>query len=110
MGGYRKNKFLIFGIGLFVINLLVAIHIIPMSRHAIVADRYLYLSYIGISFLIGYCLTLVKPKIRKIAVGIFALYCLYLAGYAFMYSQRWENTETVKQHVKEIIMEREDQK
>ena len=108
--GYRKNKVLIFGIGLFIINLLVAIHIIPMARHAIVADRYLYLSYIGISFLIGYGITLVKPKIRKITVGIFVLYCLYLAGYAFMYSQRWKNTDTVKQHVKEIIMEREDQK
>ena len=58
---YRNNRYLVFGVLLFLVNLLFSIHLFNMSRHAIVADRYMYLSYVGIAFLIANVLRLLVP-------------------------------------------------
>lgn len=105
---YRKNKDVLLGVSLFVINLLVAIHLIPMSRHAIVADRYLYLSYIGIAFLIAYGIFILKKENRYFLpiLIIFVVYTIYLSAYTWKYSQKWCNTYEVKRYLREIIDER----
>src|SRR5690554_5012092 len=41
------------GLLFFIIHIALALHIIPLSRFAVVADRYAYLSIIGIGFKIG---------------------------------------------------------
>ena len=53
---YRNNRYLVFGVLLFLVNLLFSIHLFNMSRHAIVADRYMYLSYV--------CLLYTSPSPR----------------------------------------------
>ncbi|MFR2615805.1 hypothetical protein [Parabacteroides goldsteinii] len=108
----RKNKLLLFGACFFVIHLLVALNIISTSRQAIVADRYSYMSNIGIIFLVVVMLVRLKSKWGntykwKGALVAFLMYSFYLGGYTYIYSTRWENTETVKLHINELLKERE---
>ena len=105
---YRKNEDLLLGVLLFVINLLVALHLIPISRHAIVADRYLYLSYIGVAFLIACGIFMLKKRekyFRGILI-VFVVYVIYLSAYTWQYSQKWRNTSEVKRYLREIVDER----
>lgn len=99
----RKNRILTFGLLFFVIHLLVALHLISISRFAIVADRYNYLAMIGPLLIISYylCLWYQKNKIptRITFVGYFAYFCIY----TLIYKQNWDTSEHVKQHVVELI-------
>ncbi len=108
---YQKKRYLLLGVCLFIINLLFSIHLLPMSRHAITADRYLYLSYMGIAFLLAYALVLLHQKYRKCFYWILPVaivYCVYLSVYTFTYIQNWRDTPTLKQHMKELIEKRPD--
>lgn len=104
----RNNKYIVLGLLLFLVNLLFSVHLIPLSRHAIVADRYLYLSYIGIAFLIAYALLLLNRHIVafRYASVMFVLYVVYLSGYTYLYSQKWRNTSEVKRYLRELVDER----
>jgi len=48
----RKNKLVVFGILFFVVNLLLVLQIISIGL-TIVSERYTYVPYIGLSFLLG---------------------------------------------------------
>ena len=74
---YRKNSYILLGIFMFIVNLIVSIHFINMSRHAIIADRYLYLSYVGIAFLISYFSYVIKLHVKKFYIVILVL-CVYI--------------------------------
>ena len=104
----RKNNFLVFGLLLFIINLIFSIHIFPMSRHAIVADRYLYLSYIGLAFLIAYGLCQLKRSnlYFRSAFFAFCVYVLFLSVYSYQYTHKWENTVSVKMYMKELLQKK----
>lgn len=111
---YRKNRYIVLGILLFFLNLIVSIHILPMSRHAIIADRYLYLSYVGIAFLIAYGIHIVWEKHKKrhqcLACIFLLIYSLYFSTYTYLYAQKWENTSSVKKYIKELIEQRDKEK
>ncbi|WP_370860746.1 hypothetical protein [Parabacteroides faecis] len=108
---YRRNKYIIFGVLLFIVNLLLSIHIINMSRHSIIADRYMYLSYIGIAFLIGYGILYIKLQFSYLKSSLFVLsiYIFLLSVYTFQYAKKWENTSRVKEYTKEILDRRVNQ-
>lgn len=108
----RKNRLLLFGACFFFIHLLVALNIISTSRQAIVADRYSYISNIGIVFLMAVILVWLKSKWKntykwKGILAAFLIYSFYLGGYTHIYSTHWENTEKVKLHINELLKERE---
>lgn len=99
---YRKERILVFGALFFVVHLLVAVHLISISRNAIVADRYNYLAMVGPLLVIAYYLCLWAQKRRKWARLTVGLYFAYLCTYTIIYQQNWDNSEHVKRHVKEI--------
>jgi hypothetical protein len=105
---HRKNKYLIFGVLLFVVNLLFSIHIINMSRHSIIADRYMYLSYIGFAFLIGYAIYSIKQRFKclKSSLFILSVYVFFLSAYTFQYAKKWKNTSVIKEYTKELLDKR----
>lgn len=65
---FRNNRILVFSSLFFIIHLSVAIHIISTSRFAIVADRYAYLSIVGMMFLLVYYLFHLGNKKRKLRI------------------------------------------
>ncbi len=99
----RKERILVFGALFFVVHLLVAVHLISISRHAIVADRYNYLAMVGPLFVIVYYLCLWAQKNKIAARVVVGLYFVYLCTYTIIYQQKWENSEHVKRHVKELV-------
>ena len=99
---WRKERILVFGTLFFVVHLLVAIHLISISRFAIVADRYNYLAMIGPLLVIVHYLCLWHQKHKRAARLVIGLYFVYLCTYTIIYQQVWENSEHVKRHVREI--------
>ena len=99
----RRNRMLVFGTLFFVIHLLVALHIISISRYVIVADRYNYMAMVGPLLLVSYYLCLWSQRNRVAARMVVGLYFVYLCTYTVIYQQNWDNSEHVKRHVKEIV-------
>lgn len=109
---FRKNKVLVFSILFLVIHVAVTLHIISLARFAIVADRYLYLGEIGISFLLMYAFIWQKNRCsgwKKYALFLaVGSYVGYLAAYSYSYTRTWKDTDSVKRHVRELLQQRND--
>ena len=88
---YRKNKTLLFGLLFYVFTISTVLQLIPVGS-AIVAERYTYLPYIGLSIILALILQLVANKysLRVVLIffGIFVLFCSIRSR---NYSQTWKN-------------------
>jgi hypothetical protein len=109
----RRKASLVFWAFFFVANLLFSIHIIPMNRHTIVADRYLYVSLIAAMFAIVYSLlklkTVLSVQKRWYFHGVLLLfigYCAYLGTYTYTYSKKWKDSDTVREYTREVLNKR----
>ncbi|NRF38560.1 hypothetical protein [Pedobacter foliorum] len=95
------------GIAIFTLHILLALHIIPLSRHAVVADRYAYISSIGIGFIIFYYLYLLYGRsnhyIKKsLLVGVI-LFLIYLGKYSHTRTYEWHDSESVKNRITHLL-------
>ena len=113
---FRKYKLMVFGALFFLLNLALTLHIISMSRISIVSDRYVYLSSIGffmpaVWYGVNYVMRLSKGK-RIFVCVLFGAYLFYLTGYTMKHVEVWENNDTLKKDVKELLEKRkiEEQK
>jgi len=83
-----------FGCGFFLINVALALHIIPMARTVVIADRYIYLSCIGLFFIMAtqsfelYLKFTISWR-RALIVG-WGVYLCYLISYTIYYSYDWK--------------------
>lgn len=108
---YIHDRYIIFGVIFFLLHLTLVIHIIPMSRFAVIADRYMYLSTIGFGFLYGYILfkNILKTTNTKWIYTIFLLSILYL-GYLGTYSHirtfTWKDSNSLKYELRELLEDR----
>ncbi|NQX43057.1 hypothetical protein SAMN05421820_114108 [Pedobacter steynii] len=91
---FKKNKrHIIFGSFFFLINLVLALHIIPMARKAFIADRYIYLSSVGFFFILAFITINFKdslPPVRKVLLNLItAIYLIGLMTYTLIYTYNW---------------------
>lgn len=101
---YRSGRFkkeLIFGFIFYLINLLLVIQIIPVGR-AIVAERYTYVPYIGLFYIIGQFLVKVldnkfsfAKRIKTALIAILVIYCLIFTFTAWSRTSVWKNSSTL---------------
>lgn len=107
-----NDKMLMFGMSIFAIHIAVTLHIIPLSRFAVVADRYAYLSSIGVAFLFAYILLVWYEKVdRKWKIALKAVlvsYLFYLGIYTNLRSRVWFDTNTLKKEMRELLRSRDD--
>lgn len=93
-----------FALLFFGVHIGVALHIIPLSRFAVVADRYVYLSSLGCVFLIAsgiiYCY---KTYERKVIILFFLCYLLALSLYSNNRCHTWHDTDTLKYELRELL-------
>ena len=80
----RKNKMVIFGLGFFLINIVLLLQFIPVGG-AIMSDRYGYIPYLGLFMILGWFVSgyfedKAKLPVGKILLGVTLAYCLVL-GY-----------------------------
>ncbi len=101
---YKSRKFkkeLIFGLGFYLINILLVIQIIPVGR-AIVAERYTYVPYIGLFFIIGQFFMMVADnkfrsasKIKTPLIAILVIYALIFTATSWNRNTIWKNSGTM---------------
>jgi hypothetical protein len=107
---YQKgNRLVIFGFLFFLVNLLLVLHIIPMPRKMVTADRYMYLSIIGVALILGWMIlySIKKmPALKRWMPILLAGYFMYLGVHSFYRTTQWRDSENMKHNVKELINNR----
>jgi tetratricopeptide (TPR) repeat protein len=94
---YRKNRTLFFGAMFFLVNIFVFLKWIPVSNY-IIADRYTYVSGIGIFFLAATALDQLKQRGKAYALGSGIILVALLWSYTLASASRvtvWESTESL---------------
>jgi tetratricopeptide (TPR) repeat protein len=96
-GKTELQRLLGFGLGFFLVTILLVLQFIPVGA-AMMADRYSYLSYFGLIFLVvygvGYATRGKRKDRRLVTVGLagFAVLCFYLTAQQV---RVWKNSETL---------------
>lgn len=104
---FWRKKWVFFATGFFIIHLAVALHIIPISRFAIIADRYIYIASIGFFFLLAWFFNylLINSKTKNLALTLGLFYLLGLGLYAHSYSKVWYDSTTLKKDLMKGLLE-----
>ncbi len=99
---YKKNKVwfrvLAFGLGFYFVNIMLVLQFLSVGD-AIISDRYSYLSYIGIFFIIAYFLNeLIEKSTDEIKYVVITAGVLFTGMLGFLCYDRtyaWSNTEAM---------------
>jgi len=98
---WRRRRIVAFGILFYIINLLLVLQFLPVGS-AIIADRYTYVPYVGLFFIIGCIINdLSKGKIYK-AYAITLPAVLLFSFLTFRQSAVWENSASLWDHALSI--------
>ena len=98
---FKKNRSQVFGFGFFFITLIPVIQVLSFGT-AVTADRYTYLPYVGLFYLIGVgavWLYNYTNKFKKIVVFSLSVYIVLLGILSFQYSKTFKNGETLWSNV-----------
>ncbi len=76
----RQAKILVFGLGFFLVCLLPVLQILPFGR-AMMADRFTYLGYVGLFFILASGAVQVHDWLRSVASRLAYLWLLLLIAY-----------------------------
>jgi hypothetical protein len=107
----QRHKWTCFLLLYFIANLSVSLHLISLSRFAIVADRYAYTAsaavFLGIGILL---LHLVKRYVQygKLIFAGIGIYVILLGAYAHSRTKVWYDTDSLKKELREQIEQRND--
>ena len=106
---FLLRKPVVFCLLFFIIHIAVALHLMPLSRFAVVADRYAYVASIGVTFFLTYAGMWLYGKFPgNKALHILTLcYLLAMGGYANWRSRAWYDTDSIKKEVRELIEQRD---
>lgn len=106
-----KKPIFLFCLLFFLIHLILTLHLVNLSRFAIIADRYAYLALISPVILISIlCIDLQKKIFRTFkSPNIFFIALIsHFAIVAFKRTHVWRDSETLKKDFIEIIKHRDD--
>lgn len=104
---YRRKTLLVFCTLFFILHLLPVLHVIPLPRYVVAADRYLYIPYIAFAIGLSILSYHLYERQRKWVLYAGFLYCSYLCVYTASYAPVWKNSDTLKEHFKEVLKKRE---
>lgn len=94
----RFTKVIFFSVVFYLINLLLVLQFISVGE-AIIADRYTYVPYIGLFFLIGYGVNYLwdnnKQQLAYVAGGLVIIASLVFALLSFNRTKVWANSGTL---------------
>lgn len=95
-----KKPIIVIGTAIFLIHLILVLHIIPIDRQHIIADRYMYLSIIGIALPFAYYgITFYHQlKSKKFKYALISLFLLAITSFSiesFERTQKWNNSNTI---------------
>lgn len=90
----RKSRILIFGLLFFILNIVLVLRLIPLGD-TIMADRYTYLSSIGIFMMIAFSFNSFinsYPQYRKLILSVFVVYASFLGYKTYERTLAWRDS------------------
>lgn len=109
---YISHGVLASGLIFFVIHIAMVLNIIQLSRHSMIADRYLYLALIGIGFILSYYFVIYYRKLKiegKVVISVLlACYLFYFGMYSNGRIRDWYDSDTLKREIREIFKQQDD--
>lgn len=103
---FFKKRVVLFSSLFFIIHLILVLHIFPLRRVSVIADRYMYLSCIGVSLPIVYYIYkkyLVSSIIIKRSIKVFIIiYMFIISSLTYNRINVWENSEVLKKEIHDI--------
>jgi protein O-mannosyl-transferase len=92
---YRNNRKIFFGMVFFAITIFLVLQWLPVGK-AIMADRYCYLSSIGIFFLAGEGIIFLRnSKLKWTAIILLIVLTVFFAGKTYIRTSVWKNDITL---------------
>lgn len=95
----KKHMFIVFGLLFFIVNILFSLAVQVISvREVVMADRYVYISSIGIFLMIaaGAEYLLEKKLLNaKLIYGVFMIYFLFLGVTTYSRNMKWKDSDTI---------------
>lgn len=96
---FRKQKIVVFGSMFFLANIVLLLQFLPVGG-AIVADRYSYIPYMGLFFMVGWFISgFFEPGEKKqtgyILLGTVCVYALYLGTLTTARCNAWYDTASL---------------
>jgi hypothetical protein len=102
----QKHKWICFLSLYFTAHLLITLHLISLSRFAIIADRYVYMAspavFLGVGILL---LQLVKrfARYKRLLFLSAGIYIILLGTYSHERSKVWHDTDSLKKELREKL-------
>ncbi len=95
----RKHKAVLFGAGFFMVNIVLLLQFIPVGG-AIISDRYGYIPYLGLFFILGWVVSGFfepggKLQTGKALLGTCVAYCLALGYMSYQRCNDWHDSLTI---------------
>ena len=81
-----------------LIHLLLVVHVTVLPRASVIADRYMYISIIGLNFLLAYVLTDMACVVRwpKVSFAIVSLVVVWLMALSYLRTMDWKNSDKLR--------------
>lgn len=99
---FRKRKEISFGFAFFITNIVIVLQIFAYHNF-IMADRYSYVSSLGLFFIFAFIITKIISEKEKLKIPIlvaFGAYIIFLFGYSQNRIQDWKDSITLWQDVR----------
>jgi tetratricopeptide (TPR) repeat protein len=90
----RKNKIVVFGLLFYVINLLLVLQVISIGL-TLVSERYTYVPYIGLAFMVGMALSNTKFLAQRSSWAIATVFIIIMGIMTFSRADVWQNSNTL---------------
>ncbi len=87
---YRKNKLIFFGLLFFLANIILLMQLLPVGN-CIMADRYTYMSSIGLNIILAYFLIKLMKAKKAVAISLLGVYLIFLASKTYSQVDTWKN-------------------
>jgi hypothetical protein len=102
---FLKKRWVLFALLFFILHLILVLHIIPISRFTIVADRYAYVASIGVFFFIAYVFDKASRsvKYKQISILLLTIYITYLGIYTHQRAKVWHDNKSLKKEIFEAV-------
>lgn len=101
---YIMHRPIMVGLLIFFIHISTVLHIVPIARYAIVADRYMYMPILGFCFIFAYYFQELGTKSehhKKYYIVALILLSIILSINTFMRCKDWQNSEKIRsEHIR----------
>ena len=95
---WKKYRFVAFGIGFYIANLLLVLQVFSVGS-AVIAERYTYVPYIGLFFIAGCLLDRFAKGNLKKAYLVLAPVTIIFSVLTFLQAKTWKSGETLWDNV-----------